>query len=96
MLYALICKDKPNSLQVRLDTRPAHVDFLKGLGDRLKAAGPFLDDSGAMNGSLVIIEAESRDAALAVSQQDPYAHAGLFESVEIKAWNWVIKNPEAK
>ncbi len=94
MLYALICTDKPGALQVRLDTRPAHVDFLKGLGDGLKAAGPFLDDDGNMTGSLLVIEAGSRDEALAISLQDPYAKADLFESVEIRPWNWVVKNPE--
>jgi uncharacterized protein YciI len=96
MLYALICTDKPGALQTRLDNRPAHVEFLKGLGSKLKAAGPFLDDEGAMCGSLVIIEADSRDDALALSQMDPYARAGLFASVEIRPWNWVIKNPEAQ
>ncbi|MBD1549454.1 YciI-like protein [Roseibium aggregatum] len=95
MLYALICTDKPHSLQVRLDNRPAHIEFLKDLGDGLKAAGPFLDDDGNMTGSLVIIEASNRDEALAISQEDPYAKAGLFESVEIRPWNWAVKNPEA-
>ncbi|KND18007.1 hypothetical protein ADZ37_16395 [Pannonibacter phragmitetus] len=96
MLYALICTDKPGALQTRLDNRPAHVEFLKAMGSRLKAAGPFLDGAGNMTGSLVIIEAENRDEALAVSQEDPYARAGLFASVEIRPWNWVIKNPEAQ
>ena len=95
MLYALICTDKPHSLQVRLDNRPAHIEFLKDMGDGLKAAGPFLDDDGNMSGSLVIIEAANRDEALAISQEDPYAKAGLFESVEIRPWNWAVKNPEA-
>lgn len=95
MLYALICTDKPGALQVRLDNRPAHVDFLKAMGGSLKAAGPFLDDDGTMTGSLVVIEAANRDEALAISQEDPYAKAGLFESVEIRPWNWVIKNPES-
>ncbi|CTQ56618.1 YciI-like protein [Roseibium album] len=95
MLYALICTDKPSALQTRLDNRPAHIDFLKGLGDGLKAAGPFQDDDGNMTGSLLIIEAANRDEALAISQEDPYAHADLFESVEIRPWNWVVKNPEA-
>lgn len=94
MLYALICTDKPHSLQVRLDNRPAHIEFLKDMGDGLKAAGPFLDDDGNMTGSLVIIEAANRDEALAISQEDPYAKAGLFESVEIRPWNWAVKNPE--
>ena len=96
MLYALICTDKPHSLQIRLDNRPAHLDFLNGLGDGMKAAGPFLDDDGNMTGSLVVIEASNRDEALAISEEDPYAKAGLFESVEIRPWNWAVKNPEAK
>jgi uncharacterized protein YciI len=29
MLFALICTDKPDHLQVRLDNRPDHVAFLK-------------------------------------------------------------------
>ncbi|MEJ8475785.1 YciI family protein [Roseibium algae] len=95
MLYAIITSDKPGALQIRLDNRPAHVAFLKGLGDTLKAAGPFLDDDGNMAGSLVIIEAANRDEAFAISQQDPYVAAELFETAEIRPWNWVIKNPEA-
>ncbi|MEP2706332.1 MAG: YciI family protein [Roseibium sp.] len=95
MLYALICTDKAGALQTRLDNRDAHIAFLKSLGEGLKAAGPFLDDNGGMTGSLVVIEAANRDEALAISQEDPYAIAGLFESVEIRPWNWVIKNPEA-
>ncbi|WP_029058083.1 YciI family protein [Stappia stellulata] len=95
MLYALICTDKPGALEVRKANREDHLAFLAAMGDKLKAAGPFLDDDGGMTGSLVVIEATSRDEALAVSQEDPYARAGLFESVEIRPWNWALKNPEA-
>ncbi|SDU41287.1 YciI family protein [Stappia sp. ES.058] len=95
MLYALICTDKPGALDVRKANRDDHLAFLSAMGDKLKAAGPFLDDDGGMTGSLVVIEAANRDEALAISQEDPYARAGLFESVEIRPWNWVIKNPEA-
>lgn len=95
MLYALICTDKPGALQLRLDNRPAHLAFLEALGSAMKAAGPFVDDDGKPSGSLVIIEAESREAAQAIAVRDPYALAGLFASVEIKPWKWLIKNPEA-
>ena len=45
MLFAFVCKDKPGSLQVRLDIRPEHVAFLTKLNEAgtLKFAGPFLD-----------------------------------------------------
>jgi uncharacterized protein len=95
MLFALICTDKPDHLQVRLDTRPDHMAFLTGLGDTLKAAGPFLGDDGKPVGSLVIISADDKAGAAAIAAQDPYAKAGLFSSVDIKPWNWVFKNPEA-
>jgi uncharacterized protein YciI len=84
MLFALICKDKPGHLQVRLDARPDHVNFLNGLNadKKLAFAGPFLDADGKPNGSLVVIEAA-----------DLAANAGLFESVDVRPWNWVFNKP---
>lgn len=95
MLFALICSDKPNSLNVRMETRPQHLAYLESLGAALKAAGPFVDDEGKPTGSLVIIEAQDKAAAAAVAANDPYAKAGLFAAVDIKPWKWLIKNPEA-
>ena len=95
MLFAFVCKDKPGHLQVRLDARPDHVAFLQRLNEAgtLKFAGPFLDDEGKPNGSLVVIEAADKAGAKAISAADPYALAGLFESVEIRAWTWTFNNP---
>ena len=96
MLYALICTDKPNSVDLRLKERPGHVDYLNGLGDRLKAAGPFTDEEGSPIGSLLIVEAKDRAGAEDIARNDPYAKAGLFAAVEIRGWKWSLKNPEAK
>ncbi|CCV04509.1 conserved hypothetical protein [Mesorhizobium metallidurans STM 2683] len=97
MLFAWICRDKPGKLQVRLDARPEHVAFLEGLNGekKLAFAGPFLDADGKPNGSLVVVEAPDLAAAEALSAADPYAKAGLFESVEIRQWNWVFNTPAA-
>jgi hypothetical protein len=95
MLFALICTDKPNSLDLRLSVRPDHVKYLESLGSKLKLAGPFTTDDGSPIGSLVVIEAADRASAKAMAENDPYARAGLFASVEIKAWKWTLKNPEA-
>jgi uncharacterized protein len=94
MLYALICTDKPNSLELRMRVRPEHLAFLDSLGADLKAAGPFVDEDGKPVGSLVIVNAESRIAIEAIAAKDPYLIAGLFASVEIKPWKWLVKNPE--
>ncbi|MFB2566869.1 YciI-like protein [Rhizobium sp. IMFF44] len=97
MLFAFVCKDKPGHLNVRMDTRPAHLEHLNKLNAEgtLKMAGPFLDADGKPNGSLVVVKAESAEAAKAIADADPYTKAGLFESVEIKPFNWVFNNPEA-
>ncbi|MBY3028774.1 YciI family protein [Rhizobium leguminosarum] len=97
MLFALFCKDKPGHLNVRMDTRPTHIEHLNKLNAEgtLKIAGPFLDDDGKPCGSLIIVEAESKEAARALADADPYAKAGLFESVDVKAYNWVFNKPEA-
>jgi uncharacterized protein YciI len=94
MLYALICTDKPDSGELRHKVRPEHVAYLNSLGAALKAAGPFIDDDGKPTGSLVVVEAEDRDAAGQIADSDPYTKAGLFRSVEIRGWKWTLKNPE--
>lgn len=93
MLFALICTDKPNHLEVRLKVRPDHLAYLQGI--TVKGAGPFLDEAGNPNGSLVIIEAKDRAEAEIIAANDPYAKAGLFASVDIRPWKWLIKNPES-
>ena len=95
MLFALLCSDKPNSLELRLKVRGNHLAHLANLGTKMKTAGPFLDEAGNPNGSLVIIEATDRAEAEKMAAADPYALAGLFSSVEIKPWKWALKNPEA-
>jgi uncharacterized protein len=94
MLFALICTDKPNHLDMRMANRPAHLAFLESLGKNLKGAGPFLGSDEKPNGSLVLIEAENLEAAKAIAAQDPYAVAGLFSNVDIRPWKWLINNPE--
>ena len=95
MLYALLCTDKPNSLDLRLKLRPTHLVFLDGLGDLCKFAGPFLDEAGNSNGSLVVVKAETLAEAKAIGAKDPYAMGGLFASVDVRAWRWTRNNPEA-
>lgn len=92
MLYALICKDKPGEgLALRQQTRPAHLAHLESLGTKVKTAGALWDDSGTSPvGSLLIIEAADIEEARALAAADPYAKAGVFETVEVRPWKHVI------
>lgn len=89
MLIALIARDKPGALQTRLDNRDAHLAYIKETGV-VAQAGPLLDDSGNMAGSLVILDVETMQQAQDWADNDPYAKAGLFGTVELIEWKKVI------
>jgi uncharacterized protein YciI len=88
MRVALICIDKAGALQVRLDNRAAHLDYIAATGV-VEMAGPFLD-GGTMVGSLVVLDVNDLDVAQAWASDDPYAKAGLFASVDIREWKKVV------
>ena len=96
MLYVAVCTDKPDSLETRLDNRPAHLEFLKGLGAKVKAAGALMTpDEKSPMGSLLIFEGESVAEIEALLANDPYAKAGLFASVAVTPWRQAVGTPLA-
>jgi uncharacterized protein YciI len=67
-----ICLDKPDSNELRLANRTAHLDYLRANSKTIKSCGPFLSDDGlAMVGSMLIIEAEDRAGVDEVLAKDP-------------------------
>ena len=90
MLFAAICLDKPNCLNLRLSTRAAHLDFLGAHSASIKLGGPFLDAEERPIGSLLILECADLAGARALLDEDPYARAGLFASVELRPFRRVV------
>jgi uncharacterized protein YciI len=88
MLYAIICRDKPDQLHVRLNTRTAHLAYIEETGI-VRMAGPFLE-GGQMCGSLIILEADNLEAAESWASGDPYKAAGLFDDVKVIEWKKVV------
>ncbi len=98
MWYAIICEDKPNSLALRMETRPAHLAALQSLQDegRILTAGPLpaIDsenpgDNG-FTGSVIIAEFNSLSDAQTWADNDPYAAAGVFANVVVKPYKKVF------
>ncbi len=92
MWYAIIANDRPDSLDSRVATRPAHLarlEILQAQG-RLLIAGPnpAIDspapgDAG-FTGSIIIGEFDSLAEATLWAEQDPYTAAGVYASVVVK------------
>ena len=98
MLYAIVGKDRADSLAARLAARPAHLERLKALQDegRMILAGPCpaIDaaDPGpaGFSGSVIIADFESLEAARAWADADPYVAAGVYAAVEILPFKQVF------
>jgi hypothetical protein len=98
MLYAIFSEDHPNSLDIRLKTRPAHVARLETLKTqgRLVLAGPHpaIDspDPGpaGFSGSLIIAEFSDLEAAKTWAFADPYYEAGVYASVTVKPFKRIF------
>ncbi|MGB8518174.1 MAG: YciI family protein [Gallionella sp.] len=92
MLYSIVGRDIPNSLERRMSVRPAHVARLQALQDegRLILAGPFpavdaLDPGAAgFSGSLIVAEFNSLQAAKDWANADPYVEAGVYAEVQVQ------------
>lgn len=92
MFYAIVGEDVPDSLELRLAARPAHVERLHALqqAGRLLLAGPFpaidSNEPGAagFHGSLIVAEFDSLADAQAWAAADPYVTAGVYDRVSVK------------
>ena len=98
MLYAIIGRDVPGTLEQRLAARPAHLERLNALlaEGRLVLAGPLpaIDspDPGpaGFQGSLVVAEFAALEEARAWADADPYVAAGVYAAVEIYPFRQVL------
>ena len=94
MLYAIYCDDKPNTMDVRMANRPEHIEYLKSKEGQILMCGALLTEDGeGMLGSLLVIDAADAAAARAFADGDPFAKAGLFQSVSITRWRKAFFNP---
>lgn len=85
-LFAITCWDKPGALELRLAHRPDHVAYLKTQDPVIRLAGPQLDETGQMCGSLFVIEVETLEDAKAFSAGDPFVQRGVFDRVDIRGF----------
>ncbi|MCW8871990.1 MAG: YciI family protein [Xanthomonadales bacterium] len=98
MWYVIYSTDRPDSLPSRQAARAEHLARLQALLDegRLLLAGPRpaidSEDPGpaGFQGSLVVAGFDSLEEARAWADADPYAAAGVYQSVEVTPFKRVL------
>jgi hypothetical protein len=97
MYFVVFGTDKPGLAQVRAAARPRHRAYLRAPGAhpvRVCLGGPTLAPEGdAMNGTLLVVEAETLAQVRAFLAEDPYVKAGLFAALEVRPWSCGLGNP---
>lgn len=90
-LFVISWTDRtPDGSAIRAATREAHLAFLGSHPGVVKVGGPFLDETGAMTGSMLVVDLEDMAAAQAFHEADPYKAAGLFETASIRPWKATV------
>ena len=83
-------------MALRSESRERHRRYLlapKGHDVVVRLGGPTLEEeTGAMNGTLLVVEVASIDAVCAFVPDDAHGRAGLFAAVEIRPWRWGLGN----
>jgi len=87
MLYIVIAHDgtDPEAPARRQRVRATHLEGIRPAVDSgmLQLGGAILDDAGTMTGSVLLVEAESADAARDFIDNDIYRREGVWQRIEI-------------
>lgn len=87
-LFATTYRYIADSAEARDAVRPAHREYLAGLTGRgeLALSGPYVDDEP---GALLVFEAATKEAAVALTAADPFVVEGLVAEVTVRQWQAV-------
>ena len=98
MFFVVLASDAPGAADKRTEIGPIHRAHLRNPCNhkvKVHLGGPTLTTQGeAMNGTLLIVEADDITAVSEFVADDPYSQAGVFKSVEIRPWAWTLGAPQ--
>ena len=90
MRFVVWATDRAGMLAQRLAVRDEHRIRLRNPAPHavtVVVAGPTLDAGAqAMNGTLLVVDADSEQAVRDFVDGDPYVREGVYDSVEIRPW----------
>jgi len=93
MPWMIVSEDSARGPALRADRAlmDAHWAYEQSIKGKILCAGSLRTDDGVTPiGSLLILDVESREEALALLNADPATVAGLRSNVVVKRWNKAI------
>lgn len=93
MPWMIVSEDSSHGPALRRDRAlmDAHWAYEQSIKDKILCAGSLRSDDGMTpTGSLLIVDVETREEALALHNADPATKAGLRSNVVVKRWNKAI------
>ena len=86
MIWVILCKDKPNSLNERMKIIDEHRAYLSTNPIKTLLSGPLTDKEGNMNGSFFMVEANSEEEIKVFQHNDPIFKANIWDEIIISEY----------
>ena len=93
MIWVILCKDKANSYQKRMDVIDEHRKYLSTDPIKTLISGPLTNEPGdLMNGSFFMVEADNIEEIKEFQFNDPIYKAGVWDEIIISPFNKRVDN----
>ena len=90
MAFLVLCYDKEDHLEKRLNSRSEHLDYLRKINKKLLLAGPILDDNNNPKGSVLVLDFKEIEELKSFLKHDPYSKVDLFKEIKILNFKKVL------
>ena len=92
MIWIIVCKDKPGSLDKRLSILEDHRKYLSTNPIKTLISGPLMNENDMLNGSFFMVEADNIDEIKIFQKNDPLFQADVWGDVFISPFNKRVDN----
>ena len=87
MIFVIYAIDRPDAGPIREAHYPAHRAYLAQAPFPRLLSGPLTDDDGErMIGSMILVEAESRNHVERFFDDDPFVRNGVYEKRDVRVF----------
>ena len=90
-MYCVTCLDHADSEALRMENRPAHLEYVLSRAHEVSVAGPVTSEDGeTMRGTFLLLNVDTAAEAQDFVDNDPYHKAGLFADISIHRFKHLL------